>query len=122
MILLILITILIATWCVACWRTPTLVPVFAGLGGVLAVSFGAGNIEAWGLCALVGLTIFLASLIFATAFRQAEAPDRAFGANILGAVAGGLLENLSLLLGLQALYLVAAALYVLSYLTLGRRR
>jgi hypothetical protein len=53
-------------------------------------------------------------LLFASEFRQAESPAAALGANMLGAVFGGLLENLSLIIGMKALLLVAALLYCLA--------
>jgi hypothetical protein len=40
---------------------------------------------------------------------------------MLGAVAGGLLENLSLLFGMHALLLVAIAVYALAGIALWRR-
>ena len=112
-ILLILFTILLATWCAARWRRPRLQLVYAGLGATLTVSYAADGISAWMLCGLIGLTIFLAGVVFAVLFRQTPAPDRAFGANIIGAVLGGLLENLSLLFGLRALYLFARPVSVI---------
>jgi hypothetical protein len=53
-------------------------------------------------------------LLFAMEFRAAESPSAALGANMLGAVVGGLLETLSLVIGMKALLLVAMALYVLA--------
>ncbi len=120
-ILLILLTILLATWCAAKWRRPSLKAVYAWLGGTLALSYFASGVSAWRLCVLVGLTIFLAGVVFATVFRQTAVPDQAFGANVLGAVVGGLFENLSLIFGLQALYLFAIGLYLLSFWTLYRK-
>jgi SAM-dependent methyltransferase len=55
--------------------------------------------------------IFFAGLLFASEFRAADSPAAALGANMLGAVVGGLLENLSLIIGMKALLLVAALLY-----------
>jgi hypothetical protein len=43
-----------------------------------------------------------------------ESPSAALGANMLGAVVGGLLENCSLIIGLRALLLLAFGLYVLA--------
>jgi hypothetical protein len=59
-------------------------------------------------------SIFFAGLLFASEFRAADSPAAALGANMLGAVVGGLLENLSLIIGMQALLLVAAVLYSLA--------
>lgn len=67
------------------------------------------------LAALVfAIPVFFAGLLFAAEFRQADSPAAALGANMLGAVVGGLLENTSLLLGMRALLLIAAMLYVLA--------
>jgi spermidine synthase len=63
---------------------------------------------------IFAIPIFFAGLLFASEFRLAKSPAAALGANILGAVVGGLLENLSLIIGLKALLLVAALLYCLA--------
>jgi hypothetical protein len=65
---------------------------------------------------IFAIPIFFAGLLFASEFRLAESPAAALGSNILGAVVGGLLENLSLIIGLKALLLVAALLYCLAAL------
>ena len=58
--------------------------------------------------------IFFAGVMFAVSFTRAVEPDRAFGANIAGAMFGGLAEYSSMLLGFQYLLFVAVALYVIS--------
>jgi hypothetical protein len=58
--------------------------------------------------------IFFAGVVFAVSFTRAVEPDRAFGANIAGAMFGGLAEYSSMLLGFQYLLFVAVALYVIS--------
>jgi hypothetical protein len=60
----------------------------------------------------VGSPIFFAASCFAFLFRSRERAAVAFGWNLLGAVAGGLLEFLSMAVGLKALLLVAAATYL----------
>jgi SAM-dependent methyltransferase len=65
-------------------------------------------------CLLVFAPIAFAGVIFATAFRKTANPDLAFGANIAGAMLGGLAENTSMLLGFQWLVLVAIGFYALS--------
>jgi len=45
------------------------------------------------------------------------ASNVAFGANLLGAMVGGVLEYLALITGYQALIVVVAALYGLAFLT-----
>ncbi len=65
-------------------------------------------------CGLVFSPILFAGVVFAVSFRETKAPDRAFGANIAGAMVGGLAENASMLLGFQQLVFVATAFYLLS--------
>jgi hypothetical protein len=64
--------------------------------------------------------VFIANLVFAERFRDAGSSAVAFGANLLGAMVGGLLEYTSLVLGYRALLLVTAVLYGVAFL-LGRR-
>ena len=64
--------------------------------------------------ALAFTPIFFAGVIFAVSFTTAVEPDRAFGANIAGAMFGGLAEYSSMLLGFQYLLFVAVALYIIS--------
>jgi spermidine synthase len=61
--------------------------------------------------------IFIANLVFASRFRNVEASNVAFGANLLGAMVGGLLEYAALITGYQALLLLVAVLYGLAFLT-----
>jgi hypothetical protein len=58
-----------------------------------------------------GLPVFCSGLAFAGRFAVRERADTAFGWNIVGAVLGGLLELLSMITGLHALFLLAALLY-----------
>lgn len=60
--------------------------------------------------------ILVANLIFAQRFRDVAESVTAFGANLLGAMLGGILEYMSLLTGYRALLIVVAALYGLSLL------
>jgi hypothetical protein len=60
--------------------------------------------------------IFMANLVFASRFRDTERSTAAFGANLLGAMVGGLLEYLSLLTGYRSLLLLVAVLYGLAFL------
>jgi len=66
------------------------------------------------------LPIFLANLVFAGRFRDVGDSTGAFGANLLGAMIGGLVEYVALLTGYHALLLVVAALYGIAW-WLGRR-
>ncbi|MBM2811549.1 MAG: hypothetical protein HW416_2308 [Chloroflexi bacterium] len=69
-----------------------------------------------GASLLVFAPIMFAGVIFAVAFSRDADPGRAFGANVAGAMFGGLAENASMMLGFQYLILVAAAFYGLTLL------
>jgi hypothetical protein len=64
--------------------------------------------------------IFTANLVFAQRFRAVASSTTAFGANLLGAMVGGLLEYGALVTGYRALLIVVAALYGLAFVA-GRR-
>jgi spermidine synthase len=72
------------------------------------------------LASIFSIPVFFAGLLFSTEFRDVTSPGAALGANALGAVLGGLLENLSLIAGMHALILVAIALYCLAGVALLR--
>ena len=64
--------------------------------------------------------VFFANLLFTSRFKDAANPTAAFAANLFGAMVGGTLEYLSLVLGYQWLLAVAALLYLAAVLT-GQR-
>ena len=64
--------------------------------------------------------VFFANLVFTRSFSESMHPDIAFASNLLGAMAGGALEYLSLLVGFRALLPIAALLYVLAWLFAAR--
>jgi hypothetical protein len=72
--------------------------------------------------ALVFAPVFFANLIFSRLFRGSARADLAMGANMLGAVLGGCLEYLALLLGYHLLVLLAGIFYGLAFYGLARRR
>jgi hypothetical protein len=66
--------------------------------------------------------IFVANLVFAERFQNVEAATTAFGANLLGAMLGGVLEYSALLTGYRGLLIMAAILYGGAFLAgFGRR-
>jgi SAM-dependent methyltransferase len=72
--------------------------------------------------ALAFAPIFIANVVFARRFRDTTDPTAAFGANLLGAMLGGTLEYLSLVMGHRILLVVAATLYGLAWLSWRRIR
>lgn len=63
------------------------------------------------LCLANCVPVFFAGIIFSESFRRRGGSSDVFGANMLGAVAGGLTQNLSFILGMKALLLIAAVIY-----------
>lgn len=66
--------------------------------------------------------IFVANLVFASRFRETERSTAAFGANLLGAMVGGLLEYVSLISGYRSLLLLVAFFYGLAFVLRPRLR
>ena len=64
--------------------------------------------------------IFLANMVFAQRFRDTGDSTLAFGANLLGAMIGGILEYTALIVGYRWLLVLVALLYGLAFIT-GRR-
>lgn len=64
--------------------------------------------------------ILIANLIFAQRFKDVGNSATAFGANLLGAMLGGMLEYTALVTGYRALLIIVAVLYGLAFVT-GRR-
>jgi SAM-dependent methyltransferase len=69
---------------------------------------------------LAFLPIFFANLVFARRFTETPDATAAFAANLLGAMVGGCLEYTSLIVGYQALLVLAAVLYAGAFLLLPR--
>jgi hypothetical protein len=63
--------------------------------------------------------IFIANLIFAQRFASTSSSTAAFGANLLGAMLGGVLEYASLIVGYRALIVLVAVVYGCAFV-LGR--
>ena len=65
--------------------------------------------------AVAFVPVFLANLVFAKRFRDVAASNVAFGANLLGAMVGGVLEYASLVTGYRALLILVGALYAAAF-------
>jgi SAM-dependent methyltransferase len=85
---------------------------------LLALPLGPRSVAA---IALAFAPIFLANLVFAQRFRETSTTTVAFGANLLGAMLGGVVEYAAIAIGYQALLLLVAAFYLLASV-LERRR
>lgn len=58
--------------------------------------------------------VFFANLIFSQMFKNDPAPDTSFGLNLLGAVFGGFVEYVSLIIGYRMLLIVVGIFYALA--------
>lgn len=68
------------------------------------------------LAVLITFTpIFVANVVFAQRFATTENSALAFGANLLGAMVGGIFEYASLIVGYRALAIVVAVVYLSAY-------
>jgi hypothetical protein len=70
------------------------------------------------------VSVLMAGLVFTTLLQRAAKKSAALGANVLGAVAGELSQNLSFIIGLKALLPLAALCYaaVAALETKGNRK
>ncbi len=60
---------------------------------------------------LLTCPLFFSGMVFSTLLSKATEASAALGMNLLGAMAGGVLEYNSMYFGFQSLYWLAAALY-----------
>lgn len=65
---------------------------------------------------LTCLPIFFSGIVFVRSFAAAPDKDRTMGANLFGALVGGLLQSVTYLTGMKALLLMVAGLYLLAFL------
>jgi len=68
------------------------------------------------------IPVVFAGLLFSLEFRDELSPAAALGANVLGAVVGGLLENLSLIVGMRGLIPITIGIYCVAAIALSLRR
>jgi hypothetical protein len=107
--------------------TPRIAPAVGYAGVLVAIAVGSAlPLEAfffrsfW-LKAIVAslvlcLPVFFAGIVFIRRFAEAGFAAEAIGSNLLGSLAGGILESASLWLGLKALLFIAMALYGAAWL------
>jgi SAM-dependent methyltransferase len=126
----ILVMILLANLVVTRWRPPLGI-VYGGLFAALGLDYllplqDLLELGFWVQVVAAGIRVaaplFFSGIIFARWFERTRSPGSALGANLIGAVIGGLLEYLSLVIGLRQLYLLAIAFYAASLLISTRLR
>ena len=69
---------------------------------------------------LTTLPMLFSGIVFIRSFAAVAGKDKALGANLMGALAGALLQSVTFVTGIKALLLIVAGLYLLSLLTRPR--
>ncbi len=122
--------IMIANALVGRWPAIPVKLAYAGIFGTIAISyflpvrmllFESPWLKALVAVLLLCSPVFFAGIVFIRSFAEAGFQGEALGANLLGALVGGLLESLSLWTGTRSLLLIAYVLYAGSYLALRSR-
>jgi SAM-dependent methyltransferase len=117
----VLVMALAANWMVARRLVPRTGIVVGVLVGLLAVSyvvpigrvtFESRVAESLFYAALMFSPVLCAGLLFGSAIARSTSVARDFGTNLLGAMAGGMAEYLSLVTGYRALIVVVALCYI----------
>ncbi len=120
---------LAATWAVSKlevrqpWRVGAALLVLLGISYALPIgrlAFQSLVLESVVYSLLMFSPIFCAGLLFGSSLRKSTSVSRDYGANLLGAMVGGITEYVSLVTGFQFLLILIAGCYVLALLT--RRR
>lgn len=70
---------------------------------------------------LTSLPVLFSGLVFIRSFAAASDKDLALGANLIGALFGGVLQSVTFLTGIRALLLLVAVLYLAAYATRPRQ-
>ena len=126
----VLIAVLLAVETTRRVRTPSLPVLYVGIAAALALAYVIPNASLLALSvsprliaatALAFAPIYLANLAFAKRFSTTENAPEAFGVNVLGAMVGGCIEYVALLIGFRSLLLVAGLLYLAAFMLLPRR-
>ncbi|HMP59288.1 MAG TPA: methyltransferase domain-containing protein [Gemmatales bacterium] len=125
----IMVIILLANWLVTVWPGVPLSATYACLvGSCLGLYFVDLSVFAdlsyFPRAAVVGgltcLPMLFSGIVFIKSFAPEPSKDAALGANLFGALVGGLLQSLTFLVGVKALLLIVAGLYVAALLSRPR--
>jgi hypothetical protein len=106
-------------------RAPSMAASWAGLFVFVGVNYflPASSLLALGVpmriaitILLVGLPIFFAGVCFSRLFSEEEQLGFGLGLNLVGAMAGGLVEYLSMVTGMRAIWGLVLVVYLLAFL------
>jgi len=127
----ILVMILLANLTVAKFSKLPLSLVYVGLvGSCIALYFvdlaQFGFLPYYEKAAIVGvltaLPVFFSGIVFIRSFASVPGKDLALGANLIGALVGGLLQSVTFITGIKALLLIVAVLYCAAILCSPRNK
>lgn len=122
----VLLTIFLANWAVLKEKAPPLrlawpgVIVFIFLNYCLPISslFSLPVVARVLSCGLlIGIPVFFAAVCFSRLFEKQPTTGYPLGINLIGAMAGGMLEYVSMVVGMRAVWAVAMVIYLLAWLT-----
>ena len=115
---------------ISAWRprlplTPVFVLLFGSVVGLYFVDLAWFGSMSFALKAIVVGTVttvpmLFSGIIFIRSFEQCEGKDLALGANLLGALAGAILQSVSFLTGVKLLLVLVFLFYGLALLTLPK--
>lgn len=69
---------------------------------------------------LTSLPMLFSGIVFVRSFASAAEKSNALGANLIGALVGALLQSVTFVIGIKALLLIVACLYLLSWFTISK--
>lgn len=125
----VLLAVLLAVETTRRFRTPALPVLYLGIAAALALAYVVPSASLLALSILPRLVaavalafapIYVANLAFAKRFASTDDASSAFGVNILGAMVGGCIEYLALIIGFRSLLIVAGLLYLAAFALLPR--
>lgn len=123
----ILVLIVAVNFLVDSWPSIPVLFAYAGIGVCMLVSYFLPLeklfFQTFWVKVLVATLVLcspvaFASIVFIRSFAECKFSGQALGSNLLGALVGGMLESASLWTGIRSLIILAAALYLLSFLFL----
>lgn len=126
----VLVMALLANWIAHRFPRIPMRPVYMALIGIsLAMyfvdlaqfAFLSYAVKALVVGGLTTLPMLFSGIIFVRSFARAEGKDEALGANLVGALVGALIQSVTFVVGIKALLIIVAGLYLLSMLTQPRQ-
>jgi hypothetical protein len=101
-----------------------LASLLAGLVFVRVGGIGSSASARWVAVTLLTCPLFFSGMVFSAVLARTREASSALGLNLLGAMAGGVLEYNSMYFGFQSLYWLGMALYamgLLAFIGVSRR-